>query len=1205
MLAGRDLLRTIRVSPDGACAEDLDLRAHILQHAAAAAAAAAGPPAPPGAGRDQLAIVDVKWSSGRFAATVATAAAGSGRVAVHDLHRPGREAARCHEHARQVHRLAFNPHQGALLLSASQDGTVRLWDLRDPGTPSSSSSAASRAHGPLGSPPPPPASPHAPGPRPLASVQRFAGPHDGIRAVQWSPGDGVLFATGSDAGAVARWDLRWPHAPVDARAAAHDGRACHAVAWHPAGRWLASAGADRAVRVWDARSADRRARPRWTLRAPAVVTRLAWRPPAPADAAGAGGGDGVAAEGSAKSWCVATAYDARDPRVHVWDFRRPCVPQREIDSGGGGGGGATDLLWRTDDALWTAGAAGVFAQHDCARAPRPADAWNVNPLAVAPDGQLCFFSLARGRRRSRGGDALLGLVNGAEERGSGNNSATEGRWEEGAPAAGALKQRRLASRNGATVDGDAPDSLEPTFQPAQIAAVGHVRGASDAARVLHLAERYRLPHPLPADADTPCDLPDRVARAFDANAAVAAAAGQPRLVQTWRILGRAAQRELLARAEAARAQRLAPPAPATDGDASRRASGAPSAAGPSAAAPAPSESRRSSGPRSGGSLKPTVIAEPAESTSNVPTPRARAAAGAPATADLPIVPLLPDPVVPRAPGADEDGPERPESPLDPDPAPASPEITIHALPDATPAAAATAAALDASSSATLASSGSGAASPSALAGLPDLDAHVRARRTALHNYRARPRAVLSLDQPPQPVASPGAPNGLAASPGLERHDSAESFQMFSVSAESAPRALRRDASFGASEDGDQEGREDATAEEEDEDKDEDEDEDEDGGEPQPFGFDASPAKEPPPAIGATDFAPLPEAAEDRGAEAPGMLDGSGEAGSKACRPVSAPIQRPDPPLPSIKHPPEAASSPMPPITTPASAPAHPFLLRDFLPPASPPPSPSSTSGPPTTLAALLPPLLTFHLDTLADPQTPTLLALYLLPFFPLLFAPNARARAALRAYHARLVALRAPPPAAALRRAAAATPGLDDALADATRGPGRARWWCAVCRRPSKGTVVGVCARCGGRWAPCKVCERPDPPPELLSPPPLPGTGPVASGVGAAPARLWTWCAGCGHGGHAACVRAVRAAEDPQGGGSGGGGGGGGVCGAPGCAHACGAAEVPAVGMRDRKTPGVVSRDSWTVDESPAARGARALVGKGGRADGGHRGRVG
>jgi WD40 repeat protein len=35
------------------------------------------------------------------------------------------------EHGRQAHKVAFNPADGRLLLSASQDGTIKLWDLRE------------------------------------------------------------------------------------------------------------------------------------------------------------------------------------------------------------------------------------------------------------------------------------------------------------------------------------------------------------------------------------------------------------------------------------------------------------------------------------------------------------------------------------------------------------------------------------------------------------------------------------------------------------------------------------------------------------------------------------------------------------------------------------------------------------------------------------------------------------------------------------------------------------------------------------------------------------------------------------------------------------------------------------------------------------------------------------------------------------------
>jgi WD40 repeat protein len=73
---------------------------------------------------------DVAW--GLKSRGLATAAA-SGSVVLWSLS-PGGSSGRLDriltEHSRAVNRVSFHPSEGSLLLSASQDGSMKLWDLR-------------------------------------------------------------------------------------------------------------------------------------------------------------------------------------------------------------------------------------------------------------------------------------------------------------------------------------------------------------------------------------------------------------------------------------------------------------------------------------------------------------------------------------------------------------------------------------------------------------------------------------------------------------------------------------------------------------------------------------------------------------------------------------------------------------------------------------------------------------------------------------------------------------------------------------------------------------------------------------------------------------------------------------------------------------------------------------------------------------------
>lgn len=118
LLGGREIFKTVRVE-DGVCAEELNLRSAIRSNPVQAS----------GKTRQvySINIADVAWAKGDCGDYVA-AATSSGKIILYDIGHAGLQAAQLHEHFRQVHKVTFNPHRGNLLLSGSQDGTVRLWD---------------------------------------------------------------------------------------------------------------------------------------------------------------------------------------------------------------------------------------------------------------------------------------------------------------------------------------------------------------------------------------------------------------------------------------------------------------------------------------------------------------------------------------------------------------------------------------------------------------------------------------------------------------------------------------------------------------------------------------------------------------------------------------------------------------------------------------------------------------------------------------------------------------------------------------------------------------------------------------------------------------------------------------------------------------------------------------------------------------------
>ena len=1104
ILAGREILKTIQVE-DARCTEDFNLRSRIIAYASTHNTSRDAVSAQH---KDQLSAYDVKWSHGKFDATIATAAA-NGRIIIYDLNSAGIELARLHEHTRQVHRLAFNPHQGALLLSASQDATVRMWDLRALGDERSV--------------------------RTCGSIKKFLGNNEAIRDLRWSPSDGVEFAIGTDNGTVQRWDFRNDNAPL-LKINAHE-KTCHSIDWHPSGKYLASGGADRTVKIWNFKSSDRRMKPWIVLRAPQAIRNLRWRP-----GSGSPDGDG---QRSSNASMLATTYDAKDPRIHVWDLARPHVPSQELDRYDTP---ATDMLWQSEDLLWSVGSTGAFTQTDLKFAPKPSERSSTNVLTLAPNGGICAFFDGRPTRRTihgePGADHLQVQKDGGvnDEAFSSSQSANEGSLEEPNLLNSSLRKRRqknidslranpTSAEAGDSVSKESASFLQATYQPQQSAFVGHVIGLFDEIGFNYLAQNYRLPSPKLLELGDPL-AHKTIKDDFEFNADLAGQAGLYRLAQSWRIVGQAAYEELLRRARESKQEREAT---------SLQVHYAPPSIQPPAAV------------QDNPVLKHTMTKAPETSAhvdnySNMSTPLARPLTELPSqvesedylmvhsrssgpvskpeheeyeTGTSQMIPLSLS-EIPQVAWKKQDASQEPSSTADNN----SPAISFPEF--------------------------------------PDLEAEMQEKRTAMKDYRAKPRAVLNLDSPFQPSRT------LSIAPPLSRHDSNESFQMFSASAESDhQRSIAIPESFE---------------------------------ERQRFSLSSTPDR------GSSSFSrtgmilgsSLGRSMIRQDQESSPVLDSSQQSKLFDQTQISSaaagnnieklpPVNRPlDPRIPKIyiKGVNNAEE-----VTLGSS-------LSEFVPSDFSPPATTQTDSPPWSIYFLIPPLLSFHLETLSDCQMPSILALHLSVFFPLLF-PAPQTISHLSSYYEQLLSLRLYGCAAMFRKACG-LPFPD--IAHRLKGSGYADWYCRTCKKSVKGDGKGFCRRCEQRWAECPLCEG-DQAFHLKSPAKVKASNERRQKRSIS--DLWTWCQGCGHGGHSPCLASwfadPRACE--------------GTCPIIGCGHDCveGLQREATVARLEReksKSRRSVIKDDWAVAESRAVERTRGLVGSKGQSQlhdsaGGYRGQAG
>lgn len=1153
IVAGRDILKTVRVS-GSTCAEDFNLRSSIIAYASNHNPTGNAISAK---SKDQLAANDVKWSHGAYDSTIATAAA-NGRIVLYDINRTGVELARLHEHNRQVHKVAFNPHKGNFLLSGSQDATMKLWDLRE--LTGERSVMTCR------------------------SVYSFPGNNEGIRDLRWSPTDGMEFAAGTDNGVIQRWDLRKANAPL-LKVNAHE-KTCHSVDWHPDGKHLVSGGADKSVKVWDFTSTDRRMKPSYYLRTPQAVLNVRWRP--------ACWTTDAQAPGSWQCTQLVTSYDHQDPRVHIWDFRRPYMPLQELDRYDVP---PTDMLWHSDNLLWTVGTAGMFTQTDIHFAPKLEDRRSVSVVTSAPNGQICFFAGIRPPRRRSIDDSSAKLLalskrSSSVDKLSSSHSATDGSLEEASLLSSSFKKRHQKSasiRSSKSLSSTPPSNLgclpvlkldeamekDGVYQSPQVAAYGHVIGVFDSHAFKYLACNYEQA-PKKPDLHVRYDLHQEFSRIFETNALLAAHVGQYRLAQSWRILGLAVEKELKARADSsALARRLMPPEwlDQTKQVAMERRL--------EKITLEKARNRERLGNMESSSHLSTPLARPLQDTSNLANIHETVQNLEGDESQRLPVPLWDVNSKQGLGGTHTQLPylsvhQRSETVFD--------DCLTDSLQNK-------AGELVVAENYNTTLNGSTNTRTDLLQTvLPsksdaDIDEVIEERRAAMGSYRSKPRPLLRLDQPLR------SSDRISSIPRLDRHDSNESFQMFSASTDSSHRATSMEGSFKI-------GSFNSTQKS-----------DDSGPTPERWNdtirlssanqHSPAPNVRGPPSIEGADQ-PLPDSPQE--SSQPDDQDSAKYKEDKRTSPRSSmEVLRPttfEPPIVHIHDIDPIDSAPDPSFAHKCldkdAAASDFFVPSDFDYPLTPLPTTNSnaektptltTPSPlPWTASAMLPEIMSYHTTSLSDVQLPAFLIIYLQPYFDPFgttsIFPHHYCNSILHTYHSQLCNLDLHVEAALLRNhcatlgyAAVAEEGMLDVRAGGA--------WCPTCHKPVKGSKPRWCDRCHQPWGACSICLGDGP---LSGPEPPDSTATFPLGA----AALWAWCQRCGHGGHKGCLSLWWADPDMSEGG----------CAMQGCLCDCvpGVRRDEAVREAEERMKGRgrgVRRDTWAVGESRAVERARGVLGGG------------
>ncbi|KAF9100937.1 WD repeat-containing protein 24 [Mortierella sp. AM989] len=285
-------------------------------------------------GRNNFAgSMDVKWgpTTGKDAkiATIGT----NGPILIWDIGTHNKIDRTIKEHTRSVNRICFSPQDPNLLLSASSDSTVRLWDLRVRDRPG------------------------------LIMETK-----DIVREVQFNPVSVNDIVAGYESGNIQRWDIR-NLSTSEKKFMAHMGFVT-SLDYHPGGRFLASGGRDKTIKIWDME--DERRREIHTIPTIQYTSKVQWRPNKP--------------------YQLASSFKD-ESTVQVFDVRRPFVPlhiltQHDKD--------ATSILWKDSDVLWSVSKDKTFASTHIKGQALSADLLSGGKAAMNCYGQLAFTVSSKG-----------------------------------------------------------------------------------------------------------------------------------------------------------------------------------------------------------------------------------------------------------------------------------------------------------------------------------------------------------------------------------------------------------------------------------------------------------------------------------------------------------------------------------------------------------------------------------------------------------------------------------------------------------------------------------------------------------------------------------------------------------------------------------------------------------------------------------------
>ncbi|XP_044271447.1 GATOR complex protein WDR24 [Tribolium madens] len=270
--------------------------------------------------------VSWSWTDDHYLATAAT----NGHVCVWNLTKMGKamQEQDYQEHKRTVNKVNFHASEPNRLISGSQDGTMRYFDIRVKN-----------------------------------AVAIFYSNTESVRDVQFSPHNPYTFAAVSENGSVQLWDVRRSD-KCQQQFAAHSGP-IFACDWHPENTWLATASRDKTIKVWDLTS---KLTLEYTIHTIASIGHVKWRPQ--------------------RRFHIASCALVVDCSINIWDVRRPYIPYAAFNEHKDTPSG---VAWKEDPHVFlSSGRDSTLYQHSFDYASRPAKKANPQGVSLNNRGEILY-----------------------------------------------------------------------------------------------------------------------------------------------------------------------------------------------------------------------------------------------------------------------------------------------------------------------------------------------------------------------------------------------------------------------------------------------------------------------------------------------------------------------------------------------------------------------------------------------------------------------------------------------------------------------------------------------------------------------------------------------------------------------------------------------------------------------------------------------